>query len=281
MEDLPRLQCSNYLRTTKNYIVGTSKTFLKIERHASNVYTRFLFELVQKEIFVGLWHFQIDSISVVEGSEVCIIKESSYVYEMPKKKKKSQSMDKGKDKDKEDDTVNMFFKKMEFISVDHCVIFDWSKMSQGLDAFVEKLKLLKKEVEADLPNPLSKNKTDNLEQLVGVAKPPVVNVNNPSVGTTKGRQKLRIKGGKEKAIEKVLKGMNLCSMCGGYDNTMRESEDGLKVKRSCGSKEVLSQWEVGQLSIAGHYFISEFNYIFIFMLRYEDSRLRGELGFHL
>ncbi|GJT39277.1 hypothetical protein Tco_0939142 [Tanacetum coccineum] len=169
---------------------------------------------------------------------------------MPKKKKKSQSMDKGKDKDKEDDTVNMFFKKMEFISVDHCVIFDWSKMSQGLDAFVEKLKLLKKEVEADLPNPLSKNKTDNLEQLVGVAKPPVVNVNNPSVGTTKGRQKLRIKGGKEKAIEKVLKGMNLCSMCGGYDNTMRESEDGLKVKRSCGSKEVLSQWEVGQLSIA-------------------------------
>ncbi|GJY94259.1 protein FAR1-related sequence 5 [Tanacetum coccineum] len=64
------------------------KNFLKIERHASNVYTRSLFELVRKEIFVGLWHCQIDSKSLVEGSEVCIIKESPYVYEMPKKKKK-------------------------------------------------------------------------------------------------------------------------------------------------------------------------------------------------
>nr|GFB00905.1 FAR1 DNA binding domain, zinc finger, SWIM-type, MULE transposase domain, FHY3/FAR1 family [Tanacetum cinerariifolium] len=88
------------------------KTFFKIERHASNVYTRSLFELVQKEIFVGLWHCQIDSESLVEGSEVCIIKESPYVYEMPKKKKKKpQSEDKGKDKAEEDDTVDLFFKK--------------------------------------------------------------------------------------------------------------------------------------------------------------------------
>ncbi|GJX58643.1 protein FAR1-related sequence 5 [Tanacetum coccineum] len=79
-------------------IVPKFKTFLKIEHHASNVYTRSLFELVQKEIFVGLWHCQIDSKSLVEGSEVCIIKESPYVYEMPKKKKKKpQSFDKGKD----------------------------------------------------------------------------------------------------------------------------------------------------------------------------------------
>ncbi|GJT62433.1 hypothetical protein Tco_1005966 [Tanacetum coccineum] len=162
---------------------------------------------------------------------------SSYVYEMPKKKKKSQSMDKGKDKDKEDDTVNMFFKKMEFISKDE----------PRLDAFVEKLKLLKKEVEADCPNPLSKNKTDNLEQLVGVAKPPVVNVNNPSVGTTKGRQKLRIKDGKEKAIEKSLKGMNSCSLCGGTDHNKRtcprrfEGQEEVVVQ-----KEVMSQVEVGQ-----------------------------------
>ncbi|GKA62107.1 hypothetical protein Tco_0761626 [Tanacetum coccineum] len=62
-----------------------------------------------------------------------------------------------------------------------------------------------------LQNPPSKNKTNNLEQLVGVPKPTAVDVNNPTVGSTKGRKKLRIKGGKEKAIEKSLKGRNSCS----------------------------------------------------------------------
>nr|GEV54472.1 hypothetical protein [Tanacetum cinerariifolium] len=50
-------------------IVPKLKIFLKIECHAFNVYTRSLFELVQKEIFVGLWHYEIDSKSLVEGSE--------------------------------------------------------------------------------------------------------------------------------------------------------------------------------------------------------------------
>nr|GEW62309.1 hypothetical protein [Tanacetum cinerariifolium] len=135
-----------------------------------------------EEIFVGLWHCQIDLKSLVEGSEVCIIKESPCVYEMLKKKK-PQSLDKGKDKAKEEDIVDLFFKK------------------DGL---------YKKDVEADCPNPPSKNKTDNLEQLVGVSKPDVVDVNNPYVGSTKGRRNLRIRGEKEKAIEKSLKGKNSC-----------------------------------------------------------------------
>ncbi|GJW38997.1 protein FAR1-related sequence 5 [Tanacetum coccineum] len=91
--------------------------------------------------------------------------------------------------------------------VDHCVHL-LSKDEPRLGTFVEKLKSLKKEVEADCLNPPSKNKTNNLEQLVGVPNPSVVNVNNPTVGLTKGRKKLRIKGGKEKAIEKSLKGRN-------------------------------------------------------------------------
>nr|GEV63547.1 protein FAR1-related sequence 5 [Tanacetum cinerariifolium] len=246
-------------------VIPKLKTFLKIARHVSNVYTRSLFELVQKEIFVGLWHCQIDSKSLVEGSEVCIIKESPYVYEMPKKKKKPQSVDKVKDKAEENNTVDLFFKKDELykvlrnvedgsfvcscqlfvrvsisckhifcvfknanvemilqqyilrrwtknlilaalrnkrniygeknvvvenfandatLIVDHCVHL-LSKDEPRLGAFVEKLKSLKKEVDADCPNPLSKNKTDNLEQLVGVLKPPAVYVNNPTVGSTK------------------------------------------------------------------------------------------------
>nr|GEY42328.1 protein FAR1-related sequence 5 [Tanacetum cinerariifolium] len=104
--------------------------------------------------------------------------------------------------------------------VDYCVHL-FSKDEPRLGAFVEKLKSLKKDVEAGCPNPPSKSKTDNLEQLVGVLKPPVVEVNNPTVGSTKGQKMLRIKRGKENAIEKNLKGKNSCSLCGGTDHNKR------------------------------------------------------------
>ncbi|GKD92930.1 protein FAR1-related sequence 5, partial [Tanacetum coccineum] len=310
------------------------KTLLKIERHASNVYTRSLFELVQKEIFVGLFYCQIDSKCLVEGSEVCNIKESPYVYEIPnKKKKKPQYVDKGNDKAEENDNVDLFFKKdglykvlrnigdgsivcscqlfvrvgilckhifgvfknanVEIIPqqyilrrwtknlihaalrnkrnrygeknvvvenyaneatliVDHCVHL-LSKDEPRLSSFIEKLKSLKKEVEVDCPNPPSNNKIDNLEQLVGVPKPADVDVNNPVVGSTKGRKNLRIKGGKEKAIEKGLKGRNSCSMCGGTDHNKRtcprrfEVQDEVVIQKrsgsrgSCGSKRSVSR----------------------------------------
>ncbi|GJV08920.1 hypothetical protein Tco_1346576 [Tanacetum coccineum] len=201
------------------------KTLLKIERHVSNVYTRSLFELVQKEIFVGLFYCQIDSKCLVEGSEVCIIKESPYVYEMPnKKKKKPQSVDKGNDKAEENDKVDLFFKKDGLYKigeknavvenyaneatsiVDHCVHL-LSKDELRLGDFVEKLKSLKKEVEADCLNPSSKNKTNNLEQFVGVPKPSVVDVNNPTVGSTKDEKKVgarRMFGSKEVCQEEVV-----------------------------------------------------------------------------
>nr|GEW56450.1 hypothetical protein [Tanacetum cinerariifolium] len=222
-------------------IVPKLKTLLKIEHHASNVYTR---------------------------SEVCIIKKSPYVYEMPNnKKKKPQYVDKWNDKAEENDKVDLFFKidglykvlwnvemnaNVEMISQQY-ILRRWTKNlipaalrnkrnrydEPRLGAFVEKLKSLKKEVEADCPNPPSKNKTNNLEQLVGVPKPPVVDVNNPTVGSTKGRKKLCIKGGKEKAIEKSLKGRNSCSLCGGTEHN----------KRTCpwrfeGQDEVVFQKEV-------------------------------------
>nr|GEZ22744.1 hypothetical protein [Tanacetum cinerariifolium] len=71
------------------------KTYLSIERHASNVYTRSLFDLVQKEIFAGTWHCQIDTKSVIKGSNVSVIKENPFVNEMKRKMKNPQSMDKG------------------------------------------------------------------------------------------------------------------------------------------------------------------------------------------
>nr|GEY36407.1 protein FAR1-related sequence 5 [Tanacetum cinerariifolium] len=107
--------------------------------------------------------------------------------------------------------------------------------------FVENLKSLKKKVEADCPNPPSKNKTDNLEQLVGVLKPPVVDVNNPTVGSTKGQKRLHIKGGKEKAIDKSLKVRNSCSLCGVTDHNKRKCPG-----RYEGQDEVVVQKELCQ-----------------------------------
>nr|GEW70667.1 protein FAR1-related sequence 5 [Tanacetum cinerariifolium] len=240
------------------------KTFLKIERHASNVYTRSLFELVQKEIFVGLWHCQIDSKILVEGSEVCIIKESPYVCEMPnKKKKKPQSEDKGKDKAEEDDTVDFFSKKMGFISIffvfknanvkmipQQYILRRWMKNLIPTALRNKRNKYGKKNVVVEnyaneatfivdhCVHLLSKHEP---RAVVGVLKPPDVDVNNPTVRSTKGRKKLRIKGGKEKAIEKRLKGMNSCSLCGSTDHNKRKC-----LGRFEGQDEVVVQKEVCQ-----------------------------------
>ncbi|GJX58397.1 hypothetical protein Tco_0289787 [Tanacetum coccineum] len=207
---------------------------------------------------------------------------SPYVYEMPsKRKKKPQSVDKGNDKAEENDKVDMFFKKDRLYKVlwnnanvemipQQYILSRWTKnliptaLRNKRNRYGEKNVVvenygneatsisLKKEVEADCPNPTSKNTTDNLEQLVGVPKPPVVDVNNPTVGSTKGRKKLRIKGRKEKAIEKNLKGRNPCSLCGGTDHNKRtcprrfEGQDEVMVQKEVGQEEVLVQKEVCQ-----------------------------------
>ncbi|PWA77326.1 protein FAR1-RELATED SEQUENCE 5 [Artemisia annua] len=106
--------------------------------------------------------------------------------------------------------------------VDHCVHM-LSKDAPRLSAFVEKLRLLKIDVEADCPNPPSKNKADNLEELVGVPKPAEKTVNNPALGNPKGRKKLRIKGGKEQALDKNSKNRNACSLCGETDGHNRRT----------------------------------------------------------
>ncbi|GKD51078.1 hypothetical protein Tco_1280054 [Tanacetum coccineum] len=55
----------------------------------------------------------------------------------------------------------------------------------------------------DCPNPPSKNKTDNLEQLVGVPKPSVVDVNNPTVGSTEDEKSCVSREEKRKQLKKV------------------------------------------------------------------------------
>lgn len=106
--------------------------------------------------------------------------------------------------------------------VDHCIHM-LSKDEVRLSSFVEKLRLLKIDVEADCPNPPSKNKADNLEELVGVTKPAEKTINNPALGNPKGRKKLRIKGGKKQALDKNSKNRNACSLCGETDGHNRRT----------------------------------------------------------
>ncbi|PWA85429.1 protein FAR1-RELATED SEQUENCE 5 [Artemisia annua] len=252
------------------------RTYLKIEVHASKIYTHALFELVQTEIFVGAWFCQIE-------------RRRNFLAKLREKAKK-KAMDKGKDtgKDVEEEPINLFsrpdglyklfvrvgilcrhifcaFKNagIEVISnqyilrrwtknlipatlrnkrnrygekneivenyaseatfiVNYCVHI-LSKDERRLSAFFEKLKLLKIDVEADCPNPPSKDKLDNLEELVGVPKQAEKTVNNPSLGNPKGRKKLLIKGGKEQTLEKNKKNKNACSLCGEIDGHNRRT----------------------------------------------------------
>ena len=118
--------------------VSKLRTFLKIEVHASKVYTRALFELVQTEIFVGAWFCQIETKSLVEGSEVSVIREKKFYDEIMEKKKaklrekaKKKAMDKGKDTGKdveEEEPINLFCRpdglyKVCFVALNHCSVF--------------------------------------------------------------------------------------------------------------------------------------------------------------
>ncbi|GJW98500.1 protein FAR1-related sequence 5 [Tanacetum coccineum] len=120
---------------------------------------------------------------------------SPYVYEKLEEEEETSSVDKIRKKAEKDDTNILFFKKDGLYKVLRNVgdgsvvcscqlfvrvgilckhIFVSLRMpierEPRLGAFVEKLKSLKKDVEADCPNPPSKNKTNNLEQLKMMAK---------------------------------------------------------------------------------------------------------------
>nr|GEW16383.1 protein FAR1-related sequence 5 [Tanacetum cinerariifolium] len=234
----------------------------------------------KKEIFVGLWHCEIDSKSLVEGSEVlqniedgsvvclcllfvrvgilckhifCVFKNANveiipqqYILRRWTKNLILAALRNKRNRYGKKNVVVENYANEKTLIVDHCVHL-LSKDEPRLGTFVKKLKSLKKEVEADCPNPPSKNKTNNLEQLVGVLKPHAVDVNNPTVGSTKGRKKLRIKGGKEKAIEKSLKGINSCSLCDGTDHNKKtcplrfEVQDKVVVQKEACQREVVVQ----------------------------------------
>ncbi|GJY68164.1 protein FAR1-related sequence 5, partial [Tanacetum coccineum] len=163
------------------------KNFLKIERHASNVYTRSLFELVRKEIFVGLWHCQIDSKSLVEGSEVLQNVGNGQFIEFNPQQYILRRWTKNLIPPALRNKRNIYGEKN--VVVENCV----NEATSIVDHCVHLLSKdepspLKKRIEADCPNPPSKTKL-----IIGAAcwssKPPTVDVNNPTFGSTKGTKR--------------------------------------------------------------------------------------------
>ncbi|GJU22599.1 FAR1-related sequence 5-like protein [Tanacetum coccineum] len=187
-----------------------------------------------KEIVAGSWLCSTKAITSVEGCDVCVIDE-----EKPKPKPKPVAAPEVIDKEStsenvEEEEINLHqkvtrqYKKNEAIErlaiedsiiVDSCVHM-LSTNEPKLTSFVNKMKSLKAEVEADLPIVPSRTVSELVQEFMGVKKSDKVNVKNPSGVKTKRREKENhIKGGREISMEKRV-------VSGGGDHGDGGSRDG-------------------------------------------------------
>ncbi|XP_071695304.1 uncharacterized protein [Rutidosis leptorrhynchoides] len=107
-----------------------------------------------------------------------------------------------------------------------------------LKVVLEKLKLLKKEVEAQVPKP-SKKKDDIIGNMIGVSKPSTIEIQNPPVGNYKGcANDKRLMSGKEKAIKESKKRKFTCGKCGRDDHNHRTCDKKKKAKEQAETSEI-------------------------------------------
>ncbi|GJU92935.1 FAR1-related sequence 9-like protein [Tanacetum coccineum] len=192
-------------------------TPLPFKFHAAKVYTRILFTRVQKEIVAGSWLCSIKAISSDEGCDVCVIDEEKpkpkpvTTLEVIDKESTSKNVEEEEINLHQKEQKNRYGKKNEAIErlaieasiiVDSCVHM-LSTNEPKLTSFVNKIKSLKAEVEADLLIVPTRIVSELVQEFMGVKKPNKVNVKNPSGVKTKGHEKeKRIKGGREISMEK-------------------------------------------------------------------------------
>nr|XP_043633011.1 protein FAR1-RELATED SEQUENCE 5-like [Erigeron canadensis] len=106
----------------------------------------------------------------------------------------------------------------------HLVVNDDEKLKE----FLEKVKSLKSEVEADMANEPPKKKNEVISRMMGVEKPDSNEIKNPPVGVYKGCGTVnRIMGGKEKGIKESNKRKRKCTTCGDTNHN----------SRTCGKKK--------------------------------------------
>ncbi|XP_071721418.1 uncharacterized protein [Rutidosis leptorrhynchoides] len=107
-----------------------------------------------------------------------------------------------------------------------------------LKVVLEKLKLLKKEVEAQVPKP-SKKKDDIIGNMIGVSKPSTIEIQNPPVGNYKGcANDKRLMSEKEKAIKESKKRKFTCGKCGRDDHNQRTCDKKKKAKEQAETSEI-------------------------------------------
>ncbi|XP_071739598.1 protein FAR1-RELATED SEQUENCE 6-like [Rutidosis leptorrhynchoides] len=232
-------------------------TQLKIEKHALKVYTHAIFAIVQKEIYEALYSCLLDKMDKEEETEIYVVKEekektkegsneekqffhykvlhnskdgsmNENIEEIPEKyimrrwrrdiippELRSRRNRYGNENIVVQDSVN------EITSVVYDCVELVGSDEKMLKVVLEKLKLLKKEVEAQVPKPLKK-KDDIIGNMIGVSKPSTIEIQNPPVGNYKGCvNDKRLMSGKEKAIKESKKRKFTCGKCGRDDHNQR------------------------------------------------------------
>lgn len=143
-----------------------------------------------------------------------------------------------------------------YSTVDDCVNLLCND-EEKLASFVQKVKLMKTEIEGGLPNLPARKKSDIIEKLIGVSKPETNEVQNPQGIRTKGcgRDK-RLKGAKEKAITDSLKPLRQCQKCFEYTNK-HDKRNCEKVKAKAAKEAAIKATkeatkEVAETEVAKH-----------------------------
>lgn len=116
--------------------------------------------------------------------------------------------------------------------------------SEVLQNFVNQIRDIKDNMELNIPRKEVKSKGERMETRIGVTRPNVVKIHNPKDIRTKGcGPRKRIKGAKEKAIEKSNKEERECHYCYKYGHhdyrtcpTRKEDERLEKEKASLQNK---------------------------------------------
>nr|XP_043620083.1 protein FAR-RED ELONGATED HYPOCOTYL 3-like [Erigeron canadensis] len=200
-------------------------TKLKIEKHASKIYTKTVFEIVQKEIDASLHYLRYGLLCrhCFVGLNNNNVEEIPAQYIMRRWTKGIIPLDLRSRRNRFNN-ANMGTQKLvtDVTSVVedclHLLVNDEKKLTE----FLEKMKDLKKKVEDEMPKQPSKKKDDVIEKMMGVSKPDTNRIKNPPVSSYKGcfRDK-RLMGGKEKGIIERNKKKSNCSLCGGTNHNMR------------------------------------------------------------
>ncbi|GJR73606.1 hypothetical protein Tco_0085971 [Tanacetum coccineum] len=155
------------------------ETKLTIELHATRVYTRAIFLLVQTEINEAI-HFE----ALDKGHNT----------PLPEKTKKQIW---GKIL-----TIEILTNEANFLVDDS--LFLLSKDEGKMGAYVEKLKILLDEVKDDMPNPPTRNTGDVIGGVFSITKPNQIVVQNPTKAVNKGehlKKGERLKSEREKALK--------------------------------------------------------------------------------